>query len=596
MAFLMALIMLSVYIPVIPVKQVQANTAVLDKLKIEPMELDMREIERLIFNIMGLGGVYVNVMHTVDMIEEMGGVHEVITNYNQTRTESEPLFPTPAEVYQMLKTGTGYIAENGEKYLVTTKGKINSVLESLAVGMDGFNNRMIDLITRVLIEGTYNEATGEISTNGGQYSFIGEYLIYDLMPPTTGGNINYINWNANNGLIRERQNMVKIVRDSFGTQSISIGNETVSLGEDTIIINGQERLDGFIGIDNVSRGLLLRRRGVASTSVQVMRSFEIPDSDNLNISWFHFTEIHRIDIPWAISTRVIIPPFAQTRNPTNIFTNMDAIKEGVATAGNVKNDDDELAIRLPMPGTLPGAIVGIKPEDIVVPVGVGTDTGTETGTGETDIETDIEKELGRIFTIIDDLVNSYNNLRNDLDDFLKGIIPAITNQLNIVLNRQNVLEGDLEAIATNLGEMERTLEDIEKAVAVLPGQIADDLEITLPGIINDSLAETHDKISELERSIPLAIAGTGTFDFGPLKNDYNLTQLFPFCIPFDFVRMIGMLQEGGQSPPRYEAEILGYTWVLDFAEYQYIADVIRMCMLFAIILYIMIGTGRLIKW
>jgi hypothetical protein len=109
-----------------------------------------------------------------------------------------------------------------------------------------------------------------------------------------------------------------------------------------------------------------------------------------------------------------------------------------------------------------------------------------------------------------------------------------------------------------------------------------------------------DSIKSLPQSIATAVVGTATIDYSPLKNNIDLTTVFPFCIPFDFIRAITSLQAAPQAPSftiDFSGTVLGdYIWELDMADFETPARVIRWGVWISFFIGLMIATQKFIKW
>ncbi|MDE7282846.1 MAG: hypothetical protein K2N85_04580 [Lachnospiraceae bacterium] len=86
-------------------------------------------------------------------------------------------------------------------------------------------------------------------------------------------------------------------------------------------------------------------------------------------------------------------------------------------------------------------------------------------------------------------------------------------------------------------------------------------------------------------------------------NDYkvNLTSVFPFCIPFDFITLLDVL-DAEPVAPRFEFPVvipaLDYqeTVIIDMSIFDEVAEIIRLCETISFIIFLMFATSKVIRW
>lgn len=86
-------------------------------------------------------------------------------------------------------------------------------------------------------------------------------------------------------------------------------------------------------------------------------------------------------------------------------------------------------------------------------------------------------------------------------------------------------------------------------------------------------------------------------------NDYkvNLTSVFPFCIPFDFITLLDVL-DAEPVAPRFEFPVvipaLDYqeTVIIDMSFLDEVAEIIRLCETISFIIFLMFATSKVIRW
>ena len=93
------------------------------------------------------------------------------------------------------------------------------------------------------------------------------------------------------------------------------------------------------------------------------------------------------------------------------------------------------------------------------------------------------------------------------------------------------------------------------------------------------------------------------FESNSEENKRLFRLVFPFCIPFDIIDLVQLLNAEPEAPYfelPIQFDVLGsvvdYTFVLDFAEFEILAKVIRV---FAMLFYLyglMVLTSKVIKW
>lgn len=86
-------------------------------------------------------------------------------------------------------------------------------------------------------------------------------------------------------------------------------------------------------------------------------------------------------------------------------------------------------------------------------------------------------------------------------------------------------------------------------------------------------------------------------------NDYkvNLTSVFPFCIPFDFITLLEVL-DAEPVAPCFEFPVvipaLDYqeTVIIDMSIFDEVAEIIRLCETISFIIFLMFATSKVIRW
>lgn len=139
--------------------------------------------------------------------------------------------------------------------------------------------------------------------------------------------------------------------------------------------------------------------------------------------------------------------------------------------------------------------------------------------------------------------------------------------------------GSIDDVIGQLGEMSGTLEGVQEGVGEAVGQL--------------------EGINEGVGSISEALEVPTTSEAPAFK--FDLTTLFPFCIPFDIYRFVTMFSASPvaphvQIPFNIPAVGLQYTFDLDFSSFDSVASVLRSVELIAFCVGLAILTSKVIRW
>lgn len=139
--------------------------------------------------------------------------------------------------------------------------------------------------------------------------------------------------------------------------------------------------------------------------------------------------------------------------------------------------------------------------------------------------------------------------------------------------------GTIDDVIGQLGEMSGTLEGVQEGVGEAVGQL--------------------EGINEGVGSISEALEVPTTSEAPAFK--FDLTTLFPFCIPFDIYRFVTMFSASPvaphvQIPFNIPAVGLQYTFDLDFSSFDSVASVLRSVELIAFCVGLAILTSKVIRW
>lgn len=228
--------------------------------------------------------------------------------------------------------------------------------------------------------------------------------------------------------------------------------------------------------------------------------------------------------------------------------------------------------------------------------------------------------------------------RIEAEAYLKGT-GAVTDALNYAKTYQNAdwLSDDWAGVLidplTNIGLTLSQLVDLAKALSLhavgnnlSPQELADLITQSLPAVNPDLLPGTvpaappvpdpdMDPVywpSADAHPLPGTKPGTdpdpgkdpepGT-DLDEDMSSYkvDLHAIFPFCIPFDFIALLRVLDAEPEAPC-FEFPVvipaLGYneTVRLDMAVFDDVAEVMRLCETVSFVIFLMFATSKVIKW
>lgn len=198
---------------------------------------------------------------------------------------------------------------------------------------------------------------------------------------------------------------------------------------------------------------------------------------------------------------------------------------------------------------------------------------------------------------LDNAVNSINPIGDtDLDaeilpELIEGVDTAIQTELN----------PDYEPVANPAVQPEELPDD-------LPDIIGDYVAITVPEYVPDPAPDV-DPTPDIDPTPDMIINPIPDID--PIETDntnikdvtdesIGLTEVFPFCVPFDLIRLISLFQSTAKAPyfeiPFYIKMIdFEYTFVLDFSQFDSLAQVVRVFTLLFFCLGLVTATRSLIK-
>jgi hypothetical protein len=151
----------------------------------------------------------------------------------------------------------------------------------------------------------------------------------------------------------------------------------------------------------------------------------------------------------------------------------------------------------------------------------------------------------------------------NLFDVISGLGQRVTN-----------LEGIMGEVRTGIQSLQGTLNDIAAGVQAAPATMANTMTATM--------------------------VGTMQFDVTGFTTLPSLAQVFPFSIPFDLYNALAGLVRPGYAP-RFEIDFTdtvfgGGKFVLDFAEFEGLAAIVRWGLFLSFVIGLMLSTKTLIQW
>lgn len=225
-------------------------------------------------------------------------------------------------------------------------------------------------------------------------------------------------------------------------------------------------------------------------------------------------------------------------------------------------------------------------------------------------DTNLDQLIGQIYQDVAD-----NNL--DVDGEIVDIpvpgptpVPAPTPVID-VLDGINTQIGQLDGIGNDIGNIADNLDDLgalqEEAVDALEGiqeGIGTQTGIlgginTKVGSIDQTLTGTQDAVNDISDTLTDALDVPSAQESSDYK--FDLSTLFPFCIPFDIARMLRAF-DGAAAAPHFQIPIVissigfSYTLDLDFQMFDPVAAVLRQVELIAFAIALAYATSKVIRW
>ncbi len=167
----------------------------------------------------------------------------------------------------------------------------------------------------------------------------------------------------------------------------------------------------------------------------------------------------------------------------------------------------------------------------------------------------------------------------DILELLKGIKDSISQGFQNVGEWIMDIPQSLENFFTSLWEW---LQRIWEAICALPGQIAEAFRSMLGG--GEPPGEGEGEGGDSETPGFLA----------------ELSTLFPFCIPFDLIRLFKVMQSTAKAP-YWEVPLdvpsinFHYVFVIDFAQFEALARIFRVCETMGFVCGLILITRKLIR-
>ncbi len=159
----------------------------------------------------------------------------------------------------------------------------------------------------------------------------------------------------------------------------------------------------------------------------------------------------------------------------------------------------------------------------------------------------------------------------------------------------------LKALEANQTDSAKDLINaIERALAK-----ADAESVAVSGVLSgiaegvDVMEKDITKTKDLITTIKEILTGEKV-DTSLPKFQFNLKDYFPFCIPFDLIDFIGVLNAAPEAPSfewRFKVDSIGldYTMEVDFSEFDEAAQIFRTMMLLLFVIGLIMATRDLIR-
>ena len=149
-----------------------------------------------------------------------------------------------------------------------------------------------------------------------------------------------------------------------------------------------------------------------------------------------------------------------------------------------------------------------------------------------------------------------------------------------------------------------TIEDVQEAVKA--GGIAIDHVTDVPSTGDVTLSDILSHVISLPDSIAKAVTDAFALTQEDAQEQLTVPEIisrkFPFCIPFDFAYMIGILAVEPETPRfvipfrfDYDQWHFSYDFVIDLSEWEQLASVVRIMLDLLFCACLMLGTRSLIR-
>lgn len=195
-------------------------------------------------------------------------------------------------------------------------------------------------------------------------------------------------------------------------------------------------------------------------------------------------------------------------------------------------------------------------------------------------------------------------------------VTDILDGINTQIGQLDGIGNDIGNIADHLDDLGDTLDDVNEGIADIPGAIEGQTGVisgainhaisdiqsaigTQTGALTGAIDDVTDAVDSLEDTLVDALAVPSAAEAANFK--FNLSTLFPFCIPFDIVRMLNAF-DGIAAAPHYRIPIVidsigfSYTLDLDFQIFDPVAAVLRQVELIAFGIALAYATSKVIRW
>ena len=216
-------------------------------------------------------------------------------------------------------------------------------------------------------------------------------------------------------------------------------------------------------------------------------------------------------------------------------------------------------------------------------------------------------EDAKVYVGTGEIQNAYvsGTVSMDLDGYRADVMDLASGCIADVL----AMPADMAAGAERLGAIADvypagTIDDVKEAVKA--GGIAIGNVTDVPSAGDATLSDILSHVVSLPGSIAKAIADAFALDGDEAQEQLSVPEIisrkFPFCIPFDFAYLVGILAAEPETPRfvlpfrfDYDRWHFGYDFVIDLSSWEPLAAMVRIMLDVLFCACLMLGTRSLIR-